>query len=254
MTTHLPERAIELRNLTLGYDRHPAVHHLDATIREASLTAVVGPNGAGKTTLLRGIAGILKPLDGAVHLSGSVRRGVAYLPQRVDIDREFPATVFELVAMGLWSRIGPFGPVTRAMQGQIESALAAVGLEGLAERTVGSLSGGQLRRVMFARLFVQDAQVLLLDEPFVEVDEAAVADLMAVIQRWYQEGRVVMAVLHDLDEVRGGFPDALLLARELIAHGPTEEVLTEENIERARRCWEAFNDRALACERGRLAA
>ena len=100
------------------------------------------------------------------------------------------------------------------MQGQIESALAAVGLEGLAERTVGSLSGGQLRRVMFARLFVQDAQVLLLDEPFVEVDEAAVADLMAVIQRWYQEGRVVMAVLHDLDEVRGGFPDALLLGRE----------------------------------------
>ncbi len=251
MTTHLPESAIELRNLTLGYDRHPAVHHLDATIRAASLTAVVGPNGAGKTTLLRGIAGILKPLDGAVHLSGSVRRGVAYLPQRVDIDREFPATVFELVAMGLWSRIGSFGPVTRAMQGQIESALAAVGLEGLAERTVGSLSGGQLRRVMFARLFVQDAQVLLLDEPFVEVDEAAVADLMAVIQRWYQEGRVVMAVLHDLDEVRGGFPDALLLARELIAHGPTEEVLTEENIERARRSCEVFNDRALACERGR---
>ena len=239
--------AIRIRNLTLGYDRHPAVHHLDGTIEEGAMLAVVGPNGAGKSTLLKGLAGAISPLSGAVEMGLGERHAVAYLPQAAEIDRSFPITVFELVAMGLWRRTGLFGGLSKADRHAVEHALAAVGLTGFEARSIGTLSGGQLQRMLFARLLVQDARLILLDEPFTAIDAKTCADLLDLVRRWNAEKRTVVAVLHDMETVRQAFPQSLLLARRAIAWGPTDEVLTPENLLAARRMTEAFDDDADVC-------
>jgi len=231
--------ALEFQNLTLGYDRHPAVHHLEADISEGSLTAIVGPNGAGKSTLLKGVMGALVPIEGYIRFGPITRDDIAYLPQQSDIDRSFPLTVVDLVSMGLWREIGPFGQVGRRHLTRVHEAIAAVGLTGFAARPIGSLSGGQMQRVLFARLLLQDARLVLLDEPFTAVDARTMADLLEIIQRWHGEGRTVLAVLHDFESVRAHFPLTLMLARELVAHGPTADVLTAENQFRARQMCEA---------------
>ena len=236
--------AIVLHDLTLGYDRHPAVHHLDAVIPSGSLTAIVGPNGAGKSTLMKGIVGALRPLEGRIAVSKS---RVAYLPQQAEIDRTFPVSVRDLVAMGLWAEIGAFGRIRSAHAERIANALAAVGLTGFDPRPIGALSGGQMQRVLFARLLLQEAEVILLDEPFTAIDAKTAADLMALVQRWHGEGRTVVAVLHDLDTVRAKFPDTLMIAREIVAHGPTAQVLTAANLLRARQMCEAFDEDAPVC-------
>ena len=243
--------AIVLHDLTLGYDRHPAVHHLDATIATGSLTAIVGPNGAGKSTLLKGIVGALRPLEGRIALTKS---RVAYLPQQAEIDRSFPVSVRDLVAMGLWVEIGAFGRLRPAHADRIAHALSAVGLTGFERRPIGALSGGQMQRVLFARLLLQEADVILLDEPFTAIDAKTAADLMALVQRWHGEGRTVVAVLHDLDAVRAQFPDTLMIAREMVAHGPTTQVLTAANLLRARQMCEAFDDDAPVCAPGQRGA
>jgi len=239
--------AIRIRNLTLGYDRHPAVHHVDGTIEKGALLAVVGPNGAGKSTLLKGLAGALSPLSGAVEMAASDRRAIAYLPQAAEIDRTFPITVMEMVAMGLWRLTGLFGGLSKADTEAVEQALAAVGLTGFEARTIGTLSGGQLQRMLFARLLVQDAQLILLDEPFTAIDAKTSADLLDLVRRWNAERRTVVAVLHDMETVRQAFPQSLLMARRAIAWGPTDEVLTPENLLAARRMTEAFDDHAGIC-------
>ncbi|MBK1706047.1 zinc ABC transporter ATP-binding protein AztA [Halochromatium glycolicum] len=240
---------IELDNLTLGYDRHPAVHHLDATIARGSLLAVVGPNGAGKSTLLKGILGLLRPLQGEVRLHGVVRHRVAYLPQQIDLDRTFPLRVDELVSFGLWHRVGALRSLTRHDRTAIAEALAAVGLNGFAGRPIGALSGGQFQRALFARVLLQDAPLILLDEPFTAIDTRTAEDLLALVRRWHGEARTVIAVLHDLDQVRSHFPTAMLLARELVAAGPTAEVLRGEHLFRARQMAEAHDERAPVCRR-----
>lgn len=231
--------ALAFQNLTLGYDRHPAVHHLQAEIAQGSLTAVVGPNGAGKSTLLKGVIGALEPLEGRVAFGSLSRKDIAYLPQQSDIDRTFPLSVVDLVAMGLWREIGPFGWLGRERRARVDAAIAAVGLTGFESRPIGSLSGGQMQRALFARLLLQDARLVLLDEPFTAIDARTAADLIDVVRRWHGEGRTVLAVLHDVETVRMHFPETLLLARKLVAYGPTEQVLTAENQFRARQLCEA---------------
>ncbi|MBD3788392.1 MAG: ATP-binding cassette domain-containing protein, partial [Sphingomonadales bacterium] len=130
---------------------------------------------------------------------------------------------------------------------RIATALAAVGLTGFERRPIGALSGGQMQRVLFARLLLQEADVILLDEPFTAIDAKTAADLMALVRRWHGEGRTVVAVLHDLDTVRAEFPETLMIARELVAHGPTAQVLTAANLLRARAMSEAFDDNAPVC-------
>ena len=244
--------ALAFQNLTLGYDRHPAVHHLQTEIAEGSLTAIVGPNGAGKSTLLKGVIGTLAPLEGRVAFGALSRDDIAYLPQQSDIDRAFPLSVVELVAMGLWREIGPFGWLGRAQRARVDEAIAAVGLTGFERRPIGSLSGGQLQRALFARLLLQDARLVLLDEPFTAVDARTMADLIDVVRRWHGEGRTVLVVLHDQETVKAHFPEALMLARELVAHGPTERVLTAENQFRARQMCEACTGPPHVC--GKTAA
>lgn len=231
--------ALAFQNLTLGYDRLPAVHQLQTEIVEGSLTAIVGPNGAGKSTLLKGIIGTLTPLEGRVAFDHLGREDIAYLPQQSDIDRSFPLSVVDLVAMGLWREIGAFGWLDRKRRTRVEAAIAAVGLTGFEARPIGSLSGGQMQRALFARLLLQDARLMLLDEPFTAIDARTMDDLIGLIRSWHDDGRTVIAVLHDYDTVRADFPETLMLARELVAHGPTEKVLTAENQFRARQMCEA---------------
>jgi zinc/manganese transport system ATP-binding protein len=238
---------ITFRDVTLGYDRHPAVHHLDGEVAKGALLAVVGPNGAGKSTLFRGLAGILKPLSGAIDLGGLDIRDIAYLPQSVDIDRTFPISVFDLVGTGLWRTTGFFGGMGKPARDSITQALAAVGLNGFENRSIGTLSGGQMQRMLFARALLQDARLIVLDEPFNAIDAKTSADLLALVRRWHGEGRTVLAALHDFDLVRAHFPETLLLARGPVAWGPTAQVLTAENLAEARRMCEAFDDTAAAC-------
>ena len=238
---------LKFRNVTLGYDRHPAVHHLNGEVTQGALLAVVGPNGAGKSTLFRGLAGILKPLSGSIDLGGLDVRDIAYLPQSVDIDRTFPISVFDLVGTGLWRSTGFFGGMGKSAREKITHALAAVGLNGFENRSIGTLSGGQMQRMLFARVLLQDARLIVLDEPFNAIDAKTSADLLALVKRWHGEGRTVLAALHDMDLVRAHFPETLLLARGPVAWGATAEVLTAENLIEARRMCEAFDETAAAC-------
>lgn len=238
---------IRFRDVTLGYDRHPAVHHLDGEVASGALLAVIGPNGAGKSTLFRGLAGILKPLAGSIDLGGLDIRDIAYLPQTADIDRTFPISVFDFVGTGLWRATGFFGGMGKVARDKIAQALAAVGLNGFENRTIGTLSGGQMQRMLFARVLLQDARLIVLDEPFNAIDAKTSADLLVLVRRWHAEGRTVLAALHDMELVRASFPETLLLARGPVAWGATAQVLTVENLAEARRMCEAFDDTAAAC-------
>jgi zinc/manganese transport system ATP-binding protein len=238
---------LRFHNLTLGYDRHPAVHHLDGTVPSGALMAVVGPNGAGKSTLFKGIVGALSPLAGLIDRGGLATRDIAYLPQAAELDRSFPINVYDLVAMGLWRRTGPFGGIGAKERDRIHHAIAAVGLTGFETRAIGSLSGGQMQRVLFARLLLQDARLIVLDEPFTAIDAKTAADLLDLVRRWHAEERTVVAALHDIELVRANFPSVLLLAREPVAWGAAAEVLTADNLTKARRMCEAFDEAAAEC-------
>jgi zinc/manganese transport system ATP-binding protein len=238
---------LHFHNVTLGYDRHPAVHHLDGAVEGGSLVAIVGPNGAGKSTLFKGITGALKPLAGAIERNGFAAQDIAYLPQAPDIDRTFPIDVYDMVAMGQLRTKGMFAGFGKKDQARIEEAITTVGLNGFERRAIGTLSGGQMQRMLFARVLVQDAPVIVLDEPFTAIDTKTAGDLLNLVRRWHSEHRTVLAALHDVELVKANFPNTLLLAREPVAWGATRDILTAENLERARRMCEAFDEGAEAC-------
>jgi len=240
--------AIDLDDVTLGYERHPAVHHLSGRFAAGTLTAIVGPNGGGKSTLLKGIMGLLRPMAGTIAVRGCDRRDIAFLPQQVEIDSDFPISVADTVTAGHWRRLGAFRAATAAMRAEAEAALRAVGLEGFERRPIGTLSAGQRQRALFARVLVADSPAILLDEPFTAIDPRTAADLLDLVLRWHGEGRTVVAVLHDHELVRRHFPQALLLAREAVAWGPAEAVLTPGNLAAARAG--AWDRQAPVCERG----
>jgi zinc/manganese transport system ATP-binding protein len=239
--------ALQLDDLTVCYDRHPAVHHLSGQFDSGSLTAIVGPNGAGKSTLLKAIMGLLPVTTGHIKHAVPSLADIAYLPQQAQIDRNFPITVMDVVMLGHWRRIGILGAVTGALKAKAAKALAAVELDGFPRRLIHSLSAGQFQRVLFARMLLQDAALILLDEPFTAIDARTTADLLQVVRRWHGEQRTVIAVLHDLEQVRAHFPETLLMARSGIAWGDTAQVLTPTNLLRARHMAEAWDERAPLC-------
>ncbi|WP_176083087.1 ABC transporter ATP-binding protein [Martelella sp. HB161492] len=241
--------AICFDNVTLAYDRHPAVHHLTGRFEPGSLTAIAGPNGAGKSTLIKALMGEIAPAAGRIDRGGLMVRDLGYLPQAAEIDRHFPLSVADTVMLGAWRKIGAFGGMTRETARQAEEALAAVGLEGFERRPISALSAGQFQRVLFARLLLQDARVVVLDEPFTAIDARTTRDLLDIVMRWHGEGRTVIAVLHDFDQVRAHFPQTLLLAREMIAWGETETALSSRNLFNARALAEAFDEAAELCQR-----
>ena len=236
-----------LANLTVAYDRHPAVHHVSGTLKRGSLTAIAGPNGAGKSTLLKAMIGELPASEGRIE-HGLKRAEIGYLPQAAEINRRFPINVLDTVLMGDWHQSGAFGRISRETLGKAREALQAVGLDGFERRAIGSLSAGQFQRVLFARLLLQDARLILLDEPFTAIDARTTRDLLGIISDWHHEGRTVVAVLHDFDQVRTHFPQTLLIARDLIGWGATRDVMTPDNLARARAMAERFDDTAEVCE------
>lgn len=239
--------AVTFSDLTLGYGGHPAVHHLSGTVRKGSLTAVVGANGSGKSTLMKGIVGMLAPMTGRCTVQRGLR--MAYLPQQSEVDRSFPARVIDIVSLGLWPQRGLLGRHNSQDREAVLQALSAVGLEGFDKRPIDSLSGGQMQRALFARVLVQNADLILLDEPFNAVDAKTVIDLVALLKRWQsEEGRTVLVVVHDLELVREHFPEALLLARRPVAWGDARDVLDAGNLLKARQFHEAWDETAPWCE------
>lgn len=238
------DSCLEFNNLTLGYQGHAAVHHLSGKVQRGSLTAVVGANGSGKSTLMKGIAGILKPISGTC-VPGFHR--LAYLSQQSELDRTFPARVIDLVSLGYWQKRGLLGRLTSEDKARLSGCLGAVGLTGFEKRTLESLSGGQMQRALFARTMLQDADLILLDEPFNAVDTRTIADLLEVIKGWVSEGRTILCVLHDQALVREHFPETLLIARKPVAWGATSDVMTSENLRRARSFQEVWDEQAGWC-------
>lgn len=240
--------AIKFSNVTVAYDGHPAVHHVSGTFAPGSLTAVAGPNGAGKSTLLKALLGEVTLATGSIERQHLSRRDIGYLPQASDIDRRFPLTVADIVALGAWRQAGAFAALSSDSARRAQQALAAVGLEGFERQQIASLSAGQFQRVLFARLILQDAALILLDEPFTAIDARTTRDLIGVVERWHREGRTIIAVLHDFDQVRAHFPDALLLAREVIAWGSTPSTMSAGNLLKARAMAETWDEQAPRCE------
>jgi zinc/manganese transport system ATP-binding protein len=225
--------SVVLENLTLGYAGRPAVWRLDGVFAAGKATAIVGPNGAGKSTLLKALAGLIQPIAGRMRLDGVSRRDIAYLAQDSGIDRGFPITLDDLVALGLQARLGLFRGVGPAERRALETAIAAVGLGGLEARPIAALSGGQFQRALFARVMAQDCKLILLDEPFAAQDARTIDHLADVVRRWSAEGRTLVLVLHDLALARALCAETLVLAGEVVAWGPTATALTPETLERA---------------------
>jgi zinc/manganese transport system ATP-binding protein len=238
---------LTLDNVTLGYERHPAVHHLSGTVEAGQMLAVVGPNGGGKSTLMRGIVGSMKPMTGRILLHGLDRHDIAVLPQGTQINEDFPISVLEVIAGGLWQSLGAWKRIDATVRGKIDGALSRVGLVGLEDRQVGTLSRGQLQRALFARLLLQEARLILLDEPFTAIDPATTQQLLNLLHDLRRAGATVVAVLHDLDQVRNNFDTTLLLARHAIAWGPTSAVLGEDNLAAAQNLSQAWDDDAARC-------
>jgi zinc/manganese transport system ATP-binding protein len=224
--------AIRLDDVTLRYGGQDAVSAISGVFQPGSLTVLIGPNGAGKTTLLRALAGLHKPASGRIDNGGIRPAQVALLPQSSQLDRQFPITCGDVVALGLTAKRGAFQMIRKSERDAAADALATVGLPDFRSRPIRALSTGQFQRVLFARMMLQDASILLLDEPFSAVDAATEDDLVALLFSWHAEGRTIVIVLHDL-ELAAAFPQALLLAGRTIAWGPTDHVLTEANARRA---------------------
>ena len=241
-------KIITLKDLTLAYDREPAVHHLNGEFMEGELVAIAGPNGAGKSTLLKAIAGILSIHEGTIEFHKTTRNDIAYLPQLAEIERDFPINVLQMVVSGFWKKSGGFGKITSEMREKALQALAAVGLSGFEKRTLDSLSSGQFQRSLFARVLVQDAKIILLDEPFAAIDASTTTALLKVIKNWHKEGRTVICVLHDFEQIKTNFTDCLLMARECIAWGKPSEVLKPENLLNTHFFREAYSAHKEACK------
>jgi zinc/manganese transport system ATP-binding protein len=225
--------AIRLADVTVAYDRRPVLRGVSVSFATGSLSAVIGPNGAGKTTLLKAIIGLLPIGSGEIELVAARRDQIAYLPQRSEIDRSFPISVQDVVGLGHWRRTGALRPIGRAGVQAVRRALEEVGLAGCAGEPIETLSAGQFQRALFARLLVQDCPIVVLDEPFAAVDARTTADLLELVRSWQRQRRTVIVALHDLSQVRAHFPETLLLAREVVAWGPTERVLQPDNLLRA---------------------
>ena len=215
---------VTLHNVTVRYGRRVALEALSGEFAAGSLTAVVGANGAGKSTLLAAIAGVVRVAAGGV-VDCAARRRLAYLPQIAAIDRDYPLTVAELIALGGWREFGVFRAPGAALLTRVVAAANAVGLAESLGQPIAGISVGELQRALFARLVLQDAAVILLDEPFAAIDEQTVPVLLDQVMRWHREGRTVIAVMHDLDLVQARFPETLVLARRCLAWGPTRTAL-----------------------------
>ncbi|MGB0934595.1 MAG: metal ABC transporter ATP-binding protein [Alphaproteobacteria bacterium] len=242
--TYDSPQSVKCSDLHIKYKDFLAVENLTGTFSAGSLTAIVGPNGGGKSTLLKAIKGVMPASKGRIEYGDlSSRHDIAYLPQASNVDRSFPLYASDVVAMGLSTSTGFFKRVSSVDQDRIALAMDRVQLKDSLSKPIHALSGGQFQRLLFARLSLQDAPVVLLDEPFAAIDAPTMDILAQLLCDWRDEGKTVIAVLHDLDIVREFFPSTLILARRCIAWGRTDQVLQLKNIRQAKdsMCQWSFN-------------
>lgn len=231
------ESPLAIRGMTVFYDQKPAIFSVDATFRAGMMTAIIGPNGAGKSTLLKAALGIVTPLAGQATIFGSSvaenRERLAYVPQRASVDWDFPARVVDVVAMGLYTKLGLLGRFSRAHRKHVMGCLARVGMEDFAKRQIGQLSGGQQQRVFLARALAQNADLYVLDEPFAGVDAATERAIIDVLKDLRGQGKTVIAVHHDLSTVAEYFDDALILNVRKVSEGTVASAFTADALDKA---------------------
>ncbi len=228
------DAALWMRGVTVSYGSKPAVFSVDASFPSGAMSAIIGPNGAGKSTLLKASLGLIPRLAGEVHAFGmpidSMRHRIAYVPQRASVDWDFPTTAIDVVAMGLYRRVGLLGRMTGALRAEARDALDRVGMADFADRQIGQLSGGQQQRVFLARALAQSADLYLLDEPFAGVDAATERAIIDVLAKLRDDGRTVIAVHHDLSTVADYFDQVFLINVRAVAQGPVAEAFTPDAL------------------------
>lgn len=240
MSVHAPHEPgtslLDVRGLSLRYNGHYALENITFQLKGGERVAVVGPNGAGKSTLFKIVAGLLEPSAGDVNVFGHrpvSHLCIAYLPQRMQVDWNFPVTVFDVVMMGRVGSLGLWRRAGREDRDFVRECLNLVGISDLAARQIGELSGGQQQRMFIARALAMKAELMLMDEPLAALDmhsQRAILDLLDTLA----ERRVtVMVALHDLNIATDHFDRVLLLNRELVGFGQPSEVFTDQNLLRA---------------------
>ena len=227
---------IRIENLSVSYKETLALKDISLVLQGPTITGIIGPNGAGKSTLLKSMLGII-PHEGHAfiddkEMNKSLKK-VAYVEQKIHIDYNFPIKVKECVSLGLYPSIPLFHTLKESHWKKVADALEIVGLSDYAERQISQLSGGQFQRVLIARCLVQDADYILLDEPFVGIDSVSEEIIMNTLRELKKAGKTVLIVHHDLGKVAHYFDQVLLLNKELIAFGPTKETFTQANLKQA---------------------
>ena len=227
---------LQINDLTVAYSNVPVFTDLSVNFASGKITGIIGPNGAGKSTLIKGTLGLVRR-SGNATLSGTpinrVRQKIAYVEQRAALDLTFPISVFEVVLTGTYGKLGLFKSPGRKERELAIDALKQVNLVEFKNRQIGELSGGQLQRVFVARAIVQQADVVILDEPFVGIDMKSEEEIMNVLRGWRNAGKTIIVVHHDLNKVAAYFDELLIMNHGVIAHGPVSTVYTQENMTRA---------------------
>ena len=222
--------AIEIRNLTVAYGENIALENFNLDIEAGSLMALVGPNGAGKSTLIKTILKFLKQITGEIKINGKT---LAYVPQRNSVDWDFPTTLFDVVEMGCYGRVGLFKRVSKEEKQKVLKAIEQVGMLDFKDRQISELSGGQQQRAFIARALVQEADIYLMDEPFQGVDSTTEKSIVDILKKLKSEGKTLIVVHHDLQTVPTYFETVTFINKSVIASGKVKEVFTQKNIDMA---------------------
>jgi zinc/manganese transport system ATP-binding protein len=222
---------LELSNITVCYNRHPAVHHLSISFKPG-LNAIWGPNGGGKSTLLKALKEGLPLSGGSINSSTPLER-IAYLPQNPKIDRSFPISVFKFAMLGLWKENHFFKFATSAQKNEVKEALEKVGLANYEARNIDELSDGLFQRLLFARVYLQKENIILLDEPFNNLDFKTTMDLLNILKTWKSENRIIVMVNHDIEQIKQHFDRVLMMSKTKLFYGDCNEIMTEKNIKLA---------------------
>ncbi|MBL6664552.1 MAG: ABC transporter ATP-binding protein [Rickettsiales bacterium] len=227
--------AIEITNLNINYNHKTVLRDITGNFKFGSLTAITGQNGAGKSTLLKAIAGLIKIKSGSVKRNISHKK-IAYLPQISEIQRDFPISVLQLVTSGYCQKFGNFAEITKEMKDEAITAIKKVGLEKIIHNDISSLSLGQFQRALFARLIIQDANLILLDEPFTALDFKTVIMLTDLIKNWHKKGKTIICVLHDIEQIKNNFHDCIILNHIFLAWDKSEIALKNYHLESLNCC------------------
>ena len=221
---------INIENLALGFGDSTLFDNLNCQVEAGSILAIVGANGSGKSTFVKTLLGLQAPISGRIQWPNGRPAEIGYLAQLTEFDRRFPIRVRDLAAMGAWQGFNPFSGLNNATRDGVETALEMAGILDLAEHPLHALSGGQLQRALFARVIMQNAPLILLDEPFSAVDQYTEQHLLSVIETWQSEGRAVIMVLHDLSAVLDHCTHALLLGNGRASFGTVGDILTPDRL------------------------